>query len=304
MPFLDIPNIYSNNNCAASKRHGSGDKGAVNMSVNFRPILLQQVPYHSVKRHFDCSIVTQERLLSDIESIQSLLSGPYLERFLVDFFKDATEYDDKLMELSFSAPSLPTRQCLYFEIDTKFICIRSSNYMVTHGTTGAQLWEAGVALGEFLVHNRSLIQGKQVLELGCGTGFCGIVASTVGAAAVTVTDQTLVLQTCTKQNISENMAMLELDWRYPETASFSAYDVVIASDVIFDPEIVPCLAELLVLAHDHGLNIIVCQKIRNPGTFKVFLDQLGKHKVFPIVVDVPPCDTFYYDSTNIKLITF
>lgn len=37
-----------------------------------------------------------------------------------------------------------------------------------------------------LVENPRLVEGKEVLEIGAGTGLCGIVAAKLGAAQVTI----------------------------------------------------------------------------------------------------------------------
>lgn len=271
---------------------------------DFKPILLQQIPYKAIRTTVDHSSSTQQKLAKCIVEIKSLLSGHYLERFLIDYFKDAREYDDELMELSLTANALPSHNQLHFLIDEDYISIASSNYMVTNGTTGAHVWEAGVALGEYLALNRHSVQGKRVIELGCGTGFCGVVASRVGARSVTVTDLAVVLDTCTKQNISESIKMMDLDWRYPEAVDFSAFDVLMASDVVFDPEIVVCLVELLAHAKSANVNVIICQKVRNPSTFELLINKLQAAGITPEVTDVSPCYMFYYNHTDIKLLTF
>uniref|UniRef100_A0A096M936 Si:ch73-244f7.3 n=1 Tax=Poecilia formosa TaxID=48698 RepID=A0A096M936_POEFO len=54
---------------------------------------------------------------------------------------------------------------------------------------GAMMWPAALALCSFLDNNRDTVdlRGKEVLELGAGTGLVAIVASLLGAA-VTATD--------------------------------------------------------------------------------------------------------------------
>ena len=273
-------------------------------SFDFVPVLLQQIPYKTVRIHFDHSLVEQRKLAECISSVKTMLSGQYLELFLVEYFREATEYDDELMELSFAANSMPSQSILYFMFEHDYINIQSSNYMVSNGTTGAHIWEAGVALGEYLSHNRHIVHDKRVIELGCGTGFCGIVAGRCGAKLVTVTDLAVVLETCTKPNISNNIITMDLDWRYPESVDFSSFDVLIASDVIFDPEIVPCLVELLNCAKNAGVRVTICQKVRNLSTFDLFIEQLHIKGISPTIADAPPCSHFYYNHTDIKLITF
>ena len=52
------------------------------------------------------------------------------------------------------------------------------------------LWPCSPILAQFVYHNKSIFEGKAVLELGCGgTGVPGIMASKCGAANVIFTDR-------------------------------------------------------------------------------------------------------------------
>lgn len=274
------------------------------MSINIRAVLLQQTPYKTICGSLDHSLQTQRILANVILDFKHMLSGAYLDRFLVDYFRNAEDFDDTIMELSLAASSLPTHNILHFVVFGEYISISSSTYMVVNGTTGAHIWEAGVALGEYLLHNQHYVCGKSVIELGCGTGFCGIVAEKLKAKAVTVTDLAVVLDKCTRQNIPDRISMMELDWRYPDSVDFSSFDLLIASDVIFDPAIIPCLVELLTHATRKGVKVIICQKIRNESTFELFLTALSQAGIRPDISDAPPCKEFYYSHKDIKFIHF
>eukprot|EP00635_Sarcinochrysidales_sp_CCMP3193_P006076 CAMPEP_0118908232 /NCGR_PEP_ID=MMETSP1166-20130328/11336_1 /TAXON_ID=1104430 /ORGANISM="Chrysoreinhardia sp, Strain CCMP3193" /LENGTH=233 /DNA_ID=CAMNT_0006847619 /DNA_START=77 /DNA_END=779 /DNA_ORIENTATION=+ len=52
--------------------------------------------------------------------------------------------------------------------------------------TSSSVWDAGVVLAKFL--EREPPAGLDVVELGCGTGFVGLCAETLGARRVTLTD--------------------------------------------------------------------------------------------------------------------
>ena len=59
------------------------------------------------------------------------------------------------------------------------------------GTTGLRTWEAALHLGSFLTTpaGADLVKGKNVLELGAGTGFLSVLcAKHLGAARVTASD--------------------------------------------------------------------------------------------------------------------
>ncbi|CAI5975763.1 unnamed protein product [Closterium sp. NIES-64] len=60
---------------------------------------------------------------------------------------------------------------------------------------GLHTWPSAVVLAEYLWQHRGVIQGRSVIELGAGTGLCGILCAKLGAQ-VTLTDahsQTQVL---------------------------------------------------------------------------------------------------------------
>ena len=53
---------------------------------------------------------------------------------------------------------------------------------------GAKVWRAAIMLGEELAANPGWCEGKRCLEIGAGVGLCGLLASKLGAASVTLTD--------------------------------------------------------------------------------------------------------------------
>ncbi|EOD21145.1 hypothetical protein EMIHUDRAFT_241618 [Emiliania huxleyi CCMP1516] len=56
---------------------------------------------------------------------------------------------------------------------------------------GTTVLTAGTALASYLAldpDGSTAIRGKRVVELGCGTGLCGIVAARLGASQVLLTD--------------------------------------------------------------------------------------------------------------------
>lgn len=101
---------------------------------------------------------------------------------------------------------------------------------------GLLLWESAPVLAEALCRRASQLAGRRVLELGCGVGFPGIVAAWLGAARVLQTDHVAeALDLCrgnAAANGVERLAQLQADWAaLPDD---DPYDVVIASDVLYD----------------------------------------------------------------------
>uniref|UniRef100_A0A672GXK0 Si:ch73-244f7.3 n=1 Tax=Salarias fasciatus TaxID=181472 RepID=A0A672GXK0_SALFA len=110
---------------------------------------------------------------------------------------------------------------------------------------GAVMWPAALALCSFLENNRHTVdlEGKEVLELGAGTGLVTIVASLLGAA-VTATDLPDVLSNL-RANVMRNTRgrcrhtprMEVLSWGYDlertHPSSVYRYDYVLAADVVY-----------------------------------------------------------------------
>jgi len=51
-----------------------------------------------------------------------------------------------------------------------------------------RVWEAALALCDFMIAHPTIVQGKKVLDLGSGPGLTGLVAAGLGAARVIITD--------------------------------------------------------------------------------------------------------------------
>lgn len=99
----------------------------------------------------------------------------------------------------------------------------------------ATLWPSAWALAEHVIHTED-IQGKKVLELGCGCGLAGIAAGQKGAD-VTVTDTETEALKLAEKNWSRNnlspASVEELDWCYPEIDD--RFDYILAADVLYNP---------------------------------------------------------------------
>ncbi|XP_059209285.1 uncharacterized protein LOC131988218 [Centropristis striata] len=139
---------------------------------------------------------------------------------------------------------------------------------------GAVMWPAALALCSFLDNNRQQVnlQGKEVLELGAGTGLVTIVASLLGAS-VTATDLPEVLDNL-QSNVDRNTRgrcrhtpkVEALSWGYnlerTHPACLHRYDYVMAADVVYHHDF---LAELLVtMKHfcKRGTTLIWANKVR------------------------------------------
>lgn len=69
--------------------------------------------------------------------------------------------------------------------------LEARSLMASSGTTGLRTWEAALLLGTYLFSSagKSIVQNKNIIELGAGTGFLSILcAKHLGAQYVLATD--------------------------------------------------------------------------------------------------------------------
>lgn len=117
-------------------------------------------------------------------------------------------------------------------------------------------WASGQAMAEFLLKHPEWVKGKRVLDFGAGSGVAGIAAALAGAREVICCDiDPAALDACAA-NAQLNGVQVELsqDWRQPEV------DVILASDVLYDRDNLPLLAQFL----QHAPQVLLADsRIRN-----------------------------------------
>jgi predicted nicotinamide N-methyase len=99
----------------------------------------------------------------------------------------------------------------------------------------ADLWASAIGLGEYIHQNNNLFENKSVLEIGCGLGLSGVIASSF-SKHVTFTDYLpepleFAAHNC-YLNDATNVSFSALDWRKPDK-SFAA-EILIAADVAYE----------------------------------------------------------------------
>lgn len=125
----------------------------------------------------------------------------------------------------------------------------------------AQIWPASFGLARY-ISTLKLIPGIPAIELGCGTGLSGVAAALAGAD-VTFTDykaDTLLMARANHMlNLGHPGRARVLDWREP--ARIDPAPLVIAADVLYDPD----LAEPLVETIDSVLTVGGTLWLAHPG---------------------------------------
>lgn len=122
----------------------------------------------------------------------------------------------------------------------------------------SRVWPAAKALTQFLLTNSFYSEGKVVLEIGAGLGLPSLVASRC-ASSVLCTDSSadavqVMAQSATHGALS-NFTTAVLDWRHlPKDL---AADVLLLSDINYEPEAFPVLQKMLDYFLQKGTTILL-----------------------------------------------
>ncbi|VDB84326.1 unnamed protein product [Peniophora sp. CBMAI 1063] len=181
------------------------------------------------------------------------------------------------------------------------VTLFESRTTIESGTTGLRTWRASFVLARYLIAHPEVISHHNVLELGSGTGFLGIVAGSLQVLCheehndlpkVVLSDvNDAVLERCADNvrltcNVSAKHVRLSvrpLDWmdaldstRAPSLKTFldeAGPDVILGADVLYHPDIVPALVATLKMALEHKSTntAYLALTVRNPDLLQMFL---------------------------------
>jgi hypothetical protein len=161
-------------------------------------------------------------------------------------------------------------------------------------STGGSVWHAGIALSQHLMKNRSIVEGKAVLELGSGCGLTGIVCAALGATKVVLTDLMEQLP-CIQTNIDLNASIWQSNSNrscivcrclpFGDSCASVVSElncsnelVIIASDIGFDLSlhnlILQTIKNIRMEFKKHNISILIAEEIRWSDIFQWFVDCL------------------------------
>ncbi|BCR91891.1 protein-lysine N-methyltransferase [Aspergillus chevalieri] len=225
--------------------------------------------------------------------------------------------------IKYTAPSPPSQSPSASECEPRTVVTSESRGLIlSSGTTGFRTWEAALHLGTYLSSPSiadTLIKGKQVLELGAGTGFVSLFcAKYLGPKRVVATDreQALIesIRDCVGRNGIGEEVLVPGIWEWGNEMAVDGgedgFDVAFGADLIYDEDLIPLLQSTLTTLFE-GYNLqqfIISATLRNEETFQAFLDacQMNNFKVERIPFESPPEDkqTGFFHSTSIPIKMF
>lgn len=129
----------------------------------------------------------------------------------------------------------------------------------------AKVWEASMVLADHLAA-MPVTGDKRFLEIGCGLGLTGIVASAAGHH-VTMTESDAHALNFARANAAKNLPkgganlqIVELDWNNPQLKG--KFDTIFGSEVVYRREDFSTLTNLIETYLDHGGDVILAESAR------------------------------------------
>ncbi|XP_051820112.1 protein-lysine N-methyltransferase EEF2KMT [Antechinus flavipes] len=189
------------------------------------------------------------------------------------------------------------------------ISLCESTAIISQGTTGLVTWDAALYLAEWAIENPEAFTNRRVLELGSGAGFTGLAICKMCSPTAYIfsdchsqvlqqlkgnillngfllnPDSTAPLQPSISTLVSPKPIVMavQLDWEQVTTKQLSVFqpDVIIAADVLYDPEIILSLIGVLqklstCQADQKPPEIYIAFTVRNPDTYQMFKMELSK----------------------------
>ncbi|KAM6956887.1 protein-lysine N-methyltransferase EEF2KMT [Aplochiton taeniatus] len=195
------------------------------------------------------------------------------------------------------------------------VSLRERVSVISEGTTGLVTWEAALYLAEWAMVNQQVFTDRTVLELGSGVGLTGmVICRSCSPLRYLFSDCHHSVLENLKDNVQLNgltsqqnctVSVEELDWGNvsQEWLSEIGPDTVIASDVVYDPDIIVCLVKLLssVLRRDSPAgppDVYISSTIRNPDTYNGFKNLLENVGINHEVMDRPARHVFSYNRDS------
>lgn len=118
-------------------------------------------------------------------------------------------------------------------------------------------WSGGLALAHHVVAHPELVAGRRVLDLGTGSGLCGIVALRAGAAAVSAVDVDPIARAAAALNARANGVELAVTGRDVLAEPPEAVDIVLAGDVSYEESMASRIHAWLRTASAAGATVLV-----------------------------------------------
>ena len=118
-------------------------------------------------------------------------------------------------------------------------------------------WGGGMALARFIRDRPQTVDGRRVLDLGCGSGLVGIAAMLAGAASVLATDIDPFAVAGTTLNAAANNVAVTIVGEDITGQAPPAVDIVLAGDVFYEPGLAAIVTPFLDRCLAAGIDVLI-----------------------------------------------
>ncbi|XP_071976886.1 protein-lysine N-methyltransferase EEF2KMT isoform X2 [Engystomops pustulosus] len=254
--------------------------------------ILEQTINHPVSQKYPPSSQYRRLFLSELIKKHERTGAEPLDDIYTAFAEVLNSEDNTLCYKSYCLPTGDP------------VTLAENVAIISEGTTGLVTWEAALFLAEWAIENNGLFNNRTILELGSGIGLTGLViCRSCSPRRYTFSDSHQKVLQQLKENVLLNgfvlseelsdtsktpttvVSVTELDWESVTEQELVALDadLVIASDVVYDPDILASFSKVVkklfcCTKAGNKLEVIVASTIRNPETYSLFqttLDDCG-----------------------------
>lgn len=172
------------------------------------------------------------------------------------------------------------------------ICVKQNS---DHECLGAVVWDAALLLCRAMDSGLVDVRGKNILELGSGTGIVGIVAGCLGARECLLTDR-LPMIPLLQENISSAMSTASvkcknvpklragvLEWDQAEKGNIIPCDIILCSDVLYDESNYASLLRCMRSSVSADGFIVIAYKQRFPSIERVFFKSAQEYFFLSVI---------------------
>uniref|UniRef100_UPI00398EC2FA protein-lysine N-methyltransferase EEF2KMT n=1 Tax=Pristiophorus japonicus TaxID=55135 RepID=UPI00398EC2FA len=294
--------------------------------------ILQQTVLHPLCNKYPPSVKYRRRFLAELIKKHEITSTEPL--------------DDLYDALGAVLGSEESKMCHknYFLLSGENIRLAENVAIISEGTTGLVTWEAALYFAEWAMENSEVFNCRTILELGSGIGLTGIaICKTCSPKQYIFSDSHLNVLQQLRKNILSNGLLLDsdtwnskdceveaksrngsaesqspkisvvgLEWAEvtKEQVAELQPDIIIATDVVYDPEVFLCLVsalkKLLIDTSSEKMKssvVYLASTIRNPETYHQFKMELDKVGIGHQVITGPTTKVFPYNRcTKMELL--
>jgi predicted nicotinamide N-methyase len=118
-------------------------------------------------------------------------------------------------------------------------------------------WSGGLAISRYLIDHPDVVANRSVLDLGAGSGICGIVAARLGADSVQAADVDPLARAAIAVNARANDVRIGVSRTDVLESEPPDVDVVLAGDVCYEEAMGRRMIDWLRTAADQGAQVLL-----------------------------------------------